>query len=81
MTRVNIYRQEVGPPPTKGPTRLTQAICPEDPTTLVSVQRVIRLELVLKDPLVGDDVGQRGQGTKSHKLLNSKASYSSIARH
>jgi hypothetical protein len=32
---------------------------PEDPTSLVSFKRVIRLELVLEDPLVGDDIGPR----------------------
>jgi hypothetical protein len=32
---------------------------PEDPTSLVPIKRVIRLELVLQDPLVGDDVGPR----------------------
>jgi hypothetical protein len=32
---------------------------PEDPTNLVPVKRVIRLDLVLKDQLIGDDVGPR----------------------
>jgi hypothetical protein len=32
---------------------------PEDPTSLISIKRVIRLELVLEDPLVGDDIGPR----------------------
>jgi hypothetical protein len=32
---------------------------PEDPTSLVPIKRVIRLELVLEDPLVGDDIGLR----------------------
>jgi hypothetical protein len=32
---------------------------PEDPTSLVSIKRAIRLELVLEDPLVGDDIGPR----------------------
>jgi hypothetical protein len=31
----------------------------EDPTSLVPVKRVIRLELVLEDPLVGDHIGPR----------------------
>jgi hypothetical protein len=53
---------------------------PEDPTSLVPVKRAICLELVLKDPLVGDDIGPRGRGTKSHVLLDNKASHSSIAR-
>jgi hypothetical protein len=32
---------------------------PEDPTSLVAVKRAIRLELVLEDPLAGDDIGPR----------------------
>jgi hypothetical protein len=32
---------------------------PEDPTSLVPVQRAIRLELVLEDPLTSDNVGPR----------------------
>jgi hypothetical protein len=32
---------------------------PEDPTSLVSVKRAIRLQLVLEDPLVGDDIGPK----------------------
>jgi hypothetical protein len=32
---------------------------PEDPVSLVPVKRVIRLELVLEDPLVGDNIGPR----------------------
>jgi hypothetical protein len=32
---------------------------PEDPTSLISIERVVRLELVLEDPLVGDDIGLR----------------------
>jgi hypothetical protein len=32
---------------------------PEDPTNLVPAKRVICLDLVLKDPLTGDDVGPR----------------------
>jgi hypothetical protein len=48
--------------------------------SLVSVKRAVLLELVLEDPLVGDDIGSRGRGTKSHVLLDSRASYSSIAR-
>jgi hypothetical protein len=31
----------------------------KDPTSLVPVQRAIRLELILEDPLTGDDVGPR----------------------
>jgi hypothetical protein len=31
----------------------------EHPTSLVPVQRAIHLELVLEDPLAGDDVGPR----------------------
>jgi hypothetical protein len=31
----------------------------EDPASLVPVKRVIRLELVLEDPLVSDDIGTR----------------------
>jgi hypothetical protein len=32
---------------------------PEDPTSLVPIKRTIHLELVLEDPLVGDDIGPR----------------------
>jgi hypothetical protein len=32
---------------------------PEDPTSLVPVKRVVRLELVLEDPLASDDIGPR----------------------
>jgi hypothetical protein len=32
---------------------------PEAPTSLVPVKRAIRLELVLEDPLVGDDIGPK----------------------
>jgi hypothetical protein len=31
----------------------------EDPTNLVPVKRASHLELVLKDPLAGDDIGPR----------------------
>jgi hypothetical protein len=54
---------------------------PEDPTSLVPVKRVIHLELVLEDPLVGDDIGPRRPRNKSHVLLDNRALYSSIARH
>jgi hypothetical protein len=37
---------------------------PKDPTSLVSVKRAIRLELVLDDPLVGDDIGPRMSGNQ-----------------
>jgi hypothetical protein len=30
---------------------------PKDPTSLVQIQRAIRLKLVLEDPFVGDDIG------------------------
>jgi hypothetical protein len=39
------------------PRALSQA--PKDPTSLVSIKRVIRLELVLEDSLAGDDIGLR----------------------
>jgi hypothetical protein len=52
----------------------------EDPTTLVSIKIAMCLELVLEDPLIGDDIGPRGRGTKSHMLLDSRASYSSIVQ-
>jgi hypothetical protein len=32
---------------------------PKDPASLVLVKRAIRLELVLEDPLAGDDIGPR----------------------
>jgi hypothetical protein len=32
---------------------------PEDPTSLVPVKRATLLELVLEDPLAGDDIGPR----------------------
>jgi hypothetical protein len=45
--------------------------------SLIPVQRAIGLKLVLEDPLVGDDIALGGQGTKSHVLLDCRASYSS----
>jgi hypothetical protein len=53
---------------------------PEDPTSLVPIKGAIRLELVLENPLAGDNIGTGVRGTKSHMLLDSRASYSSIAR-
>jgi hypothetical protein len=32
---------------------------PEDPTSLLLVKRVVRIELVFEDPLAGDDIGPR----------------------
>jgi hypothetical protein len=54
---------------------------PEDPTNLVPAKRVIRLDLVLKDHLLVMMLAPGGRGTKSHVLLDIRASYSSIARH
>jgi hypothetical protein len=53
---------------------------PEHPTSLVPIKRAICLELVLEDPLVGDNLYLGGQGTKSHVLLDSRALYSFIVR-
>jgi hypothetical protein len=49
--------------------------------SLVPVQRAIYLELVLEDPLAIDDIGPKRSRTKFHVLLDSRASYSTIARH
>jgi hypothetical protein len=47
-----------------------------DPTSLAPIQRTIRLEIVLKDPLVSHHIGPRGHGIKSDVLLDSRVSYS-----
>jgi hypothetical protein len=50
---------------------------PEDSTSLVPVQRAIHLELMFENPLAGDDIALESRGTKSHMLLDSRATYSS----
>jgi hypothetical protein len=39
------------------PGALSEAL--EDPTSFISIKRAIRLELVLENPLTGDDIGLR----------------------
>jgi hypothetical protein len=56
------------------PEVLSEAL--EDSMSLVSIKRAIRLELVLENPLAGDDIGPGGRGTKSNMLLDSRATYS-----
>jgi hypothetical protein len=45
----------------------------KDPTRLVSVQRAIRLEFVLEDPLAGHHISPKRSWYKSHVLLDNMA--------
>jgi hypothetical protein len=48
----------------------------KDPTGLVVIQGVVRLELVAEDPFVGDNIGTRGHDTKSQVWLANRVAYS-----
>jgi hypothetical protein len=48
-----------------------------DPTSLVARQGAVRVELVLEDPLVEDEVGGAGRGMRFHILFTTRALYSS----
>lgn len=45
----------------------------KNPPSLVALEKSISMKLVLEDPLVGDDVGARGRGTRSRVLLSRRA--------
>jgi hypothetical protein len=49
----------------------------KNPSGLVSLGCPIDLELVLEDPLGGDNIGATGRGTKSQVSLDMRAAYSS----